>query len=72
MKGVFIPFRVYFYDSINSTCIKRMLQMKGGRTMVYHKPKIKEFEVPLEVKTISSETTSCIGGHCVRARYGED
>ena len=40
--------------------------------MSYKKPKIKEFKMPLEVKTMASETTSCVGGHCVRARYGED
>jgi len=40
--------------------------------MKYSKPEVVSFEMPLEIKTMASEKTSCVGGHCVRARYGED
>lgn len=40
--------------------------------MSYCKPEVISFELPLEIKTMASETTSCVGGHCVRAKYGED
>lgn len=40
--------------------------------MSYKKPVVEEFEMPLEVKTMASEITSCAGGHCVRARYEGD
>ena len=40
--------------------------------MSYQKPEVHELEMLLEVKTLASERTSCVGGHCVRARYGED
>lgn len=45
---------------------------EGGILMSYKRPEIKEFEMPLEVKTMASEITSCAGGHCVRARYEND
>ena len=40
--------------------------------MNYFKPVVNSYEMNLEIKTLASEKTSCIGGHCVRARYGED
>ena len=40
--------------------------------MSYQKPEVKEFEMPLEVKTLASQITSCDGGHCVRKWYEGD
>lgn len=40
--------------------------------MIYSKPIVNAYEMELEIKTMASEKTSCVGGHCVRARYGED
>ncbi len=40
--------------------------------MSYQKPEILEFEMPLEIKTMASEITSCDGGHCVRKMYDGD
>lgn len=40
--------------------------------MNYIQPVINWYEMPLELKEMASERTSCIGGHCVRARYEND
>lgn len=40
--------------------------------MIYLKPIVNEYEIELEIKTMASEKTSCIGGHCARAKYGND
>ena len=40
--------------------------------MKYAKPEVKKVEIPVEISTEASETTSCDGGHCVRTRYGQD
>lgn len=40
--------------------------------MKYSKPVVKKVEVVVKVNTNSSERSSCDGGHCVRARYGQD
>ena len=45
---------------------------KGGVVMKYSKPIVKRVEVVVKVNTNSSERSSCDGGHCVRARYGQD
>lgn len=40
--------------------------------MSYKTPVINQVEMPLEIKKLASQVTSCVGGHCVRTRYGED
>ena len=40
--------------------------------MKYKKPEVKKMKVVVKVNTNASERTSCDGGHCVRARYGQD
>ncbi len=40
--------------------------------MNYQKPEIKKVVVSVKVNTEASDRSSCEGGHCVRARYGED
>lgn len=40
--------------------------------MKYVKPEVKKVEVTVKVQSNASERTSCDGGHCVRARYGQD
>lgn len=40
--------------------------------MSYKKPEIKKIEVSVKVNSDASDRSSCEGGHCVRARYGED
>lgn len=40
--------------------------------MDYIKHLLNVYELTLEVKTRASEKTSCVGGHCVRARYEND
>ena len=40
--------------------------------MKYEKPRLKEIVVSVEVKTNADNQTSCAGGHCARARYGND
>lgn len=40
--------------------------------MKYSKPVLSTYEMPLEVKTMASNVTSCNGGHCVRVRYEGD
>lgn len=40
--------------------------------MKYAKPVIKKMEVSVKVNTNASERSSCEGGHCVKARYGQD
>lgn len=40
--------------------------------MKYVKPVVKKMEVTVKVNTNSSERSSCEGGHCVKARYGQD
>lgn len=40
--------------------------------MKYNKPVINKLEVVVKVNTNASERSSCDGGHCVKARYGQD
>lgn len=40
--------------------------------MSYKAPVINQIEMPLEIKTMASEITSCDGGHCVRKMYDGD
>lgn len=40
--------------------------------MSYQKPEVKKVEVHVKVNTKASEQSSCYGGHCVKARYGND
>lgn len=40
--------------------------------MKYKKPALVKWKVNVKVNKDASEKTSCAGGHCVRARYGED
>ena len=40
--------------------------------MKYIKPEIKKVEVTVKVQSNASDRTSCEGGHCVRAKYGQD
>ena len=40
--------------------------------MKYEAPKVKKIEVSVKVNTNASDRSSCDGGHCVRARYGQD
>lgn len=40
--------------------------------MKYQKPSVKKVEVSVKPNTNASEKSSCAGGHCVKARYGED
>ncbi len=40
--------------------------------MTYEKPEIKKIEVKVAVDTAASDRSSCDGGHCVKARYGQD
>lgn len=40
--------------------------------MEYVRPEIKKVEVSVKVNSNASERSSCDGGHCVRARYGQD
>ena len=46
--------------------------MKGGANMKYQKPQIKKVTCNVKVNSNASETSSCDGGHCVRARYDAD
>ena len=40
--------------------------------MNYTKPECKAVEVNVKVNSNASDRSSCDGGHCVRARYGQD
>ena len=40
--------------------------------MSYQKPEVRKVEVNVKVNTEASEQSSCYGGHCVKARYGND
>lgn len=40
--------------------------------MAYEKPSVKKIEVNVQLKSESSNHTSCDGGHCVKARYSQD
>lgn len=40
--------------------------------MKYSKPEIKKIELVVKVNTNASDRSSCEGGHCVKARYGQD
>ena len=40
--------------------------------MNYKKPEVKKVEVNVKINSNASDQTSCAGGHCVRARYGND
>lgn len=40
--------------------------------MKYNKPVVKKMEVVVKVNTNASDRSSCDGGHCVKARYGQD
>ena len=40
--------------------------------MKYLKPEVKKEEVSVKVNTMGSDRSSCEGGHCVKARYGQD
>ncbi len=40
--------------------------------MKYKKPALIQLKIDVKVHSDASEKTSCAGGHCVRARYGED
>lgn len=40
--------------------------------MKYMKPQIKKVEVNIKVNSNGSDRSSCEGGHCVKARYGQD
>lgn len=40
--------------------------------MSYKKPEIKKIVVVVKVNSNASDRSSCEGGHCVRARYGQD
>lgn len=40
--------------------------------MKYNKPEVKKVVVKVKVNTSASERSSCDGGHCVKARYGQD
>lgn len=40
--------------------------------MKYKKPVLIQLKVNVQVNNDASERTSCVGGHCVKARYGED
>ncbi|MGN0496370.1 MAG: hypothetical protein ACI4GW_09120 [Lachnospiraceae bacterium] len=40
--------------------------------MKYVKPEVKKVEVSVKVNTNASDHSSCDGGHCVKARYGQD
>ncbi|MFL0248722.1 hypothetical protein [Candidatus Clostridium stratigraminis] len=40
--------------------------------MSYKKPEIKKIEVSIKVNSDASDRSSCEGGHCVKARYGQD
>jgi hypothetical protein len=40
--------------------------------MSYKKPEIRKIEVVVKVNTMASDRSSCEGGHCVKARYGQD
>ena len=38
----------------------------------YEKPVVRKIKVAVKVNTNASERSSCEGGHCVKARYGQD
>lgn len=38
----------------------------------YVKPTVKKMEVVVKVNANASDRSSCEGGHCVKARYGQD
>ena len=40
--------------------------------MTYSKPDVKEIEVAVAVNESADDRSSCEGGHCVKARYGQD
>lgn len=48
------------------------IETKGGSLMKDVKPVVKKMEVLVKVNTNGSERSSCKGGHCVKARYGQD
>ena len=52
--------------------IIRNEKYKEVAKMSYQKPEVKKVEVHVKVNTEASEQSSCYGGHCVKARYGND
>lgn len=58
----------YFFVIICAASVRDGMEIK----MSYEKPEVKEFEMPLEIKTMASEIASYDGGHCVRTRYEGD
>lgn len=54
-------------------CIMHLLMNKLRRMkMKYEKPELKKVEVNVKVNSMGSDRSSCEGGHCVKARYGQD
>ncbi len=52
--------------------IIRNEKYKEVAKMSYQKPEVRKVEVNVKVNTEASEQSSCYGGHCIKARYGND
>lgn len=49
-----------------------LMNKLGGKHMKYNKPEVRKIKLTIKVNTNASERSSCEGGHCVKARYGQD